>query len=355
MDIVLANLKPEGSARILGFDPLEATGAFDYIPCFPIGLGLIAACLKSHGYDYTVIDTYVSGDTDSFLNYIEKTRPKVLMLSGIIGNYSYAYIKYIAKVVKNISPEIIIILGGSFATIVPHFFADKTVVDYIVVGEGEETTIELLDALKNKRNVADIAGIFLGKYRGNSFTTPRQRLKTLSLFPDYDSFDMDFYLKHTRKANLCWEISSSRGCYGSCTFCKLTFGKHISSYCNEHLVDHIACFQKKYDISKFNFVDDNFLNTSARVDSFIEEIERKNLNIRWRSMCRMDRIKVEEVPKYFNNGMFDVSFGLESGSQRTLDVYNKRIRLSDVIEKLMKIREFVSFYAAFIVGGPGET
>jgi radical SAM superfamily enzyme YgiQ (UPF0313 family) len=350
MRILIANLAPfkePGPARV------EYTERMSTLH-FPLGLGLVASALKSHGYSFSTYDSYVNGSLPGFLEIVERTRPEVVMMSGFLGNYQYPFIDHVSQRIKEESPSTRIIVGGPMATTVPHLLAKHTDVDIIVVGEGERTIVDLMDAIRHDRPVSTVKGVFLGRYYGASYVGPRDRIPSLEIWPDYQAFPVDKYIASLRQTGRCWEISTSRGCWGRCTFCKLTFGRKISYYPLPALARHIAEIVDRYGIRRFNFVDDNFLNSSGRIEEFLSLLRSDMPAISWRFQGRADAVRPGDVERMIAWGLFDISFGLESGSQEMLNRYRKGLDLRKAVANLLDIRTMLDFHATFILGGPGE-
>ncbi len=130
METLLANLAPVHQADE---ERTEYTTRMDAV-FFPLGLGLIASALKSHGCSFSTYDSYVDGSLQGFLEVVDRRRPGVVMMSGFFGNKQYPFVEGVSRRVKETSPSTCIVLGGPMATTIPHLLARHTDVDYIVVG-----------------------------------------------------------------------------------------------------------------------------------------------------------------------------------------------------------------------------
>lgn len=353
MRILIANLMPETSRG--GADP-GSKKKFGTLH-FSLGLGIIAAVLERAGRSFNVYDSYVAGTTAGFLESIKRDMPDVILLSGFLGNYTYPFIKDVAANIKKINPAVAIAIGGPMASTIPELLASRTLIDFIVKGEGERTIPELLDAIEINLAPEGVKGVYFKDPSGKIvFTGERERIENLDNypFPLYDAFTMEPYVNYLRETGRCWEISASRGCYGHCHFCKLTFGQRIAAYSPRVVVNHMIRISERYGIDRFNFVDDNFLNTSKRIDEFISVLKAQPQKFKWRFQGRADKITPDLVEKMAEAGLYDISFGIESGSQEMLDRYGKRLDIKKAHTNLAAIRDVVDIHATFIVGGPGE-
>lgn len=350
METLLANLAPVHQAEE---ERTEYTTRMDAV-FFPLGLGLIASALKSHGCSFSTYDSYVDGSLQGFLEVVERRRPGVVMMSGFFGNKQYPFVEGVLRRVKETSPSTCIILGGPMATTIPHLLAQHTEVDYIVVGEGESTIVELMDTIRSGRTASDVPGVFLGREHGGRYVGPRDRIRKLHQWPDYDAFPIQKYIDDLNRSGKGWEISTSRGCWANCQFCKITFGQKITSYPMPHLVRHMREVVERYGVTRFSFVDDNFLNASARVKEFLSLLRSDCPPVAWRFQGRADAIRPGDVQEMIGLGLYDITFGLESGSQAMLDRYRKKLDLRKAVANLLEIRDMLDFHATFVLGGPGE-
>ena len=352
MKILLANLAPEPHQNTCA----KATKQTATLH-FPTGMGIIAQCLKKSGRTFDVIDTYVGSTNIDFIDHIAINRPSILLLSGFVGNYFYGFFKKMTVKIKSVIPSIIIILGGPMATVIPEILIKKTLVDYIVLGEGENTVIELLDVLDHNYNPHSVAGIcYAGKDRKPIFTQSRERIPMLdaSLFPNYDAFPINDYIEYLNKTNRCWELHASRGCVNRCTFCNRIFGNKLSYHNPISVVSHMRNVYLRYGINRFNFVDDNFLNSSDWIDSFLFYLGHESIRFKWRFQGRINAISVPLIERMKSLGLIGVSLGLESGNQRMLNRYNKNISLEHTIFMLSQIIPLIDIHGTFIIGGPDE-
>lgn len=353
MKILIANLSPQLISCHEGLNPRRRFATTH----FPMGLGIVAAVLSETGRQFKVYDSYVDGTTDGFLKTMENDKPDILLLSGFLGNYTYPFVKDITQKVKTINSSTVIIIGGPMATTIPDLLVSKTAIDFAVKGEGERTIVELLNAIEKKLDLALVKGIYFKDSSGKiAFTGEKERTKNMDEypFPFYEPFKMETYVRYLEEKGRCWEISTSRGCYSRCHFCKLTFGQKITSYSCKRVVSHLVYILEKYGINRFNFVDDNFLNNSKRVDEFVEILKNQSYKFKWRFQGRADRISPEIVEKMIDVGLFDISFGIESGSQEMLERYGKNLNIKKALDNLMLIKDMADIHATFIIGGPGE-
>lgn len=352
MKILIANLNPDHNNSNSGHKILNKRTLH-----FPTGIGIIAQSLKEDNRCFEVIDTYVNIYHFNIIKEIENIKPTVILISGFVGNYYYRYLKDIVRKIKIILPDVIIILGGPIATVIPEIIIKNTEVDYAVIGEGEKTIIELLSALETGYDVSSVNGICYARDDYiPEFTAPRKRIERLSekTFPLYDDFPINEYISYLEKTNRCWELSASRGCINQCTFCNRIFGNKITFYHPESIVNHMIYVHNKYGINRFNFVDDNFLNNTKWVYKYMKSLQNQKNDFKWRFQGRISSASVSLISDMKKLGLFGISFGFESGSQKMLNTYKKKSNIEHMEAILKKILPIVEVNGTFIVGGPGE-
>lgn len=328
---------------------------------FPMGFGLILGALKAtEKYDLSVLDNYVGDLTfNDILQEVELNIPNYILLTGFLGNYQYRFMKQAIATIKNASPTSKVIIGGPMASCIPELLMEKTELDFVVAGEGEDTIVDLLDHLDYGKEILSCPGIVHRAGNGTIVrNSPRLRMKDLGKYPTppYELFNTNAYAKYVKTSNRCWEISTSRGCYAKCTYCRLTFGQKISFRPFEHLFEEMTTIIEQYGINRFNFVDDNFLNSPRQVLEFIEQLRCYKYPIQFRFQGRADRLSPDLAKGLSEVGCFDVSMGLESGSEIILEEMDKRMDLEKAKKNIAGVlAEGVSIHATFIVGMPSES
>ena len=355
--IVIANIKPNIKVNI---NEIKSCSSIS-LPTlqFPINLGLIAAVLRKEGFSLKIIDNYaVNLSYTKCLKAITSESPEYLLLTGYLGGYSYKFLKKFSKDVKSYSPKTTIIMGGPMATTIPELILAKTDVDIVVIGEGEKTIVDLLHALEKKKELKYVDGICCKNTKGNIvFTKNRERIKNLDSIPRpaYELFPIENYVKYLNETGRCWELCTSRGCYGTCSFCKRVFGQKLAFMSPEKVVDEMCYIYNTYGIDRFNFVDDNFLLNDKYIETFCNALKNCAIRFKWRFQGRPDKINGKLAKLMKSVGLFGVSLGLESGSPKILAEMNKKLDIERVEKNVREVlKEGIIVHASFIVGMPSE-
>ena len=326
---------------------------------FPTGLGLISGALSTTDHTLHVLDSYVDKQKpEDMLLTISKNKPDFILFTGFLGNYQYSFIKRISCKIRELSPSTIQIIGGTMASTIPELLIKNSAVDYVVIGEGEETILDLINSIQHGHSVSNVKGI---AYRGADgqtlLTAERPRIKDLTKFPfpKYNLFEMSSYTKYIKETGRCWDILSSRGCFGKCIYCERTFGGNVTYRPLEHVLEEIRYIKQNYGIDRFNFVDDNFLNNTKRIEAFADNLRNINENFQFRFQGRANLINYHLAKTLKQVGCFGISFGLESGSQRIIDSMHKFINVKKAEENVKNVLDSgLEVHASFIIGMPME-
>ena len=279
------------------------------------------------------------------------------------------YVADMIREIKSKKPGLILIAGGVHVSIVPENFLEQCPeIDYLVVGEGEHTTLELLDALRNGRATDAIAGIGYRKDDAVVITPRRPLIENLDdlPMPAWEKLPIDKYEvmtpervnDPTKGAGLT--ISSERGCPFECTFCASgsVYGKSYRSRSPEKIVEEIQYIVSKFSVRNFFFVDEVLTFSEKTILDLCRLIKQADLQIRWscNSRCNAKGLTVAAVLAMKEAGCVRLDFGVESGSPRILQSIKKGIRLQNVYEAFKLAHDHGLYTTALmIIGLPGET
>jgi len=337
----------------------------------PSGLLYVAAPLVQHGFDVVIIDQSAEKNWKEIL--LSEITDKTLCI-GITCLTGYMIINAIdiVKLVRNHS-RCPIVWGGTHPTLDVDTTINSEYSDIIVNGEGEETFLELVNALKNKESYENIKGITYKKEGKIYKNSPREQYNLNDLPPlPLHLVTMDNYKGHSGlslffrfKNPIALSIETSRGCTHKCSYCVLASNNYKDrskwrSMSATRTVDMIEEINKKFGINAFVFVDNNFFVNMHRVTDFLDEIEKRNLNIEWFADIRMDTI-VRKMDAAFlkrleKSGLRTLGIGIESGSNRILDSIHKGETYEIYIEanRMLSTTNIVPRFG-ILQGLPGES
>ena len=330
---------------------------------FPMGLAIIAGEIRKNRTDHlSVADNYVSDVTEEdILDSVVEDGIDCILLSSFLGNYQYRNLKKFVKAATAASPRCRVIIGGPMAATIPRLIlensggTDERII--LVVGEGEETILELLACLESGGRLSGVRGICFRNSGSTIMTEPRARIKDLDRrpYPAYDLFETDKYVDYVVRTGRCWETCTSRGCFGECAYCKLVFGKKITMRSAASVVEEMNAFCEAYGVNRFNFVDDNFLNTREHALQFSAALKENGAAFKWRFQGRADRFSPDLAENLMDVGLYDVSFGIESGSPEILKSMSKSLNLERAKANLKSLPSDLETHASFIIGMPEES
>jgi len=354
--------------KILLCTPVKGYGIKIATP--PLGLLFIATVLRGH--DVKIIDNYLTkSDFEDFKTELLSFNPDIVGISCNVEDRFNAFDT--AKFIKSQLPNSFIIFGGPFPTICYHELLESfDFIDVVVVGEGEYTMPELVEAYQQKKDYDFITGVAFRKNGEITFTGQRDFIKNLNDFPmpaydlidvkKYPSYlnDYSIYLYDDKEIkNLKYSVSLifGRGCPFNCSFCssKELWRRSFRMISPEKAVDQLKYFYNQ-GIKAFTIWDDHFLLNKKWFNEFYDLIKKSDMHFYFKCLSRVDSIDVDIVKKLREIGCVKVVLGIESGSSNMLKEMDKRITTEQAEEavKLLYENQIVT-EAGSIIDMPGET
>lgn len=322
----------------------------------PLGLAYLASSLRQGGFSVSIRDLHVEGlAPESIVSTCRTLTPKMVGLTATTPTYPNAL--RVARFVRAWNPETMIVLGGVHATGMPRECLADGPFDYIVLGEGETTMLELCRSLisgstTEPKNIAGLA--FRDSVGGVVITAPRMPIEDLDAlpFPARDLLSLDRYVK---KGALC----TSRGCPNNCNFCAchMIFGHRYRVPTVNRVLEEIEHLHYDYDMEEFDFNDDTFNWDPQRVLSICGGIGDRGLKLRWSCFCRAAQMKPEIAFALQKAGCGAVQFGVESGSPKILKEIGKRTSLRQIEDavKASATAGIEAIVCGIMVGHPDDT
>jgi anaerobic magnesium-protoporphyrin IX monomethyl ester cyclase len=315
-------------------------------PGLPVGLGFIARSLKTAGFEYEVVDLNI--DTKEYLmRRISETNPRFLGISMLSYRCKESY--ELLNTVKYHRPQMKVIAGG------PHITANREIalmecpaIDLGVFGEGDISILEIVQG----QPVDSIKGLLHREAGTVRFSEQREFIPNLDAvpFPTYDGFKLTKYSK-------TMPLHSSRGCPYHCIFCGAPkiLGKKWRGRSAKNMIEEVKYWYGK-GYRNFYFSDSNFAVDKARVASFCEGIVKSELHACFvADGLRADHVDRKLLDKMRHAGFTDLTFGVESGSNRILQNLRKDETREDIETAIAAATDLgfnVSLF--FLIGSPGE-
>jgi len=307
----------------------------EYYP-FPYGLGYVIANMKKNGFNVLIVNLcHHEEPIEVLLSEAIKKHDIHVVCSGAMSIH-WNELEEVLTTVKKINHDIITVVGGAIVTSDPLLALENLQIDFGIIGEGEETIVELADALCNNKDTKMIRGIgFLDDNKEIFLTGPRPPIKDLDSlpFPDYDGLGFDTWLKINSQAQkINWleydlhhpqkqvDIFASRSCPYRCTFCYHPLGNKYRQRSLDSVFKEIEYLRDKYGVTLINFQDELFSVNKERVYDFTSRIKKYDIEyfIQW----RVDNIDEGMLQALKDSGVRYLELGVES--------------MSDVVLKSMK-------------------
>ena len=326
----------------------------------PLGMLTIAGEVEKHGYEVSFIDAELEMLNDAdILGRALSVRPDVVGIYCTSANFNHL-VKLSNRIKEKLGAKIF--FGG------PHVWHHwQTVmksgaVDYAVIGEGEQATVELLDALNSTGDVDVVKGIAYIKGGEPFFTGTRPFLKNLDElgYPAFHLVDIYKYRpspQHVRR-NPSVTMTTTRGCPFTCTFCYVPFlfNRSYRTRSVDHVIGEIKQLQERYGIKEIQFFDDLFGANKKWLNEFLDRIIDEKIDITWSCMTRIDIFDEKLAPKMKKAGCWCIFFGMESLDQEVLDAIDKKIKVEDIERAIPIVKKAgIEIRANFILGSPAET
>ena len=329
-------------------------------PYAPLGILYIAAYLERKGFSNQVFDTTFSS-MQKLEKYILDFSPDAIAI--YVNLMTKINVLKIIKLIKTRLSNCKIILGGPEIRYNAKEFLEFGA-DFLVIGEGEETTFELIKTLNDKKfeELQKISGLALKDKSGEIIFTPeREKLKDIDLlpFPDRYKIDLNLYLKSwkERHGENAISISTMRGCPYTCKWCsRAVYGLSYRRRSPQNVCDEIELIQKEYNPDTLWFVDDVFTISHKWLNEFNDVLKQRDLKIKYECITRADRMNEEVIKTLKESGCFRVWIGAESGSQKVIDLMDRRVDVNQVREMIRLAQNYGIQAGTFIMlGYPGET
>ena len=327
-------------------------------PYAPLGILYLSAYLEAQGVDNQVYDTTFSSK-EKFRHYLLEHRPTV------IGLYVNLMTKLngleIIQFIRTHLPESHIVLGGPEVRYSAENFLRQGA-HVVVIGEGETTMLEIVNHFKTPgRDLAAIQGIAFLQENKFIQTPEREKLKNLDELPvpNRRKIDLSLYLNAWKKAHgkSAVSVSTMRGCPYTCKWCsRAVYGLSYRRRSAEQVAGELALIKKEYNPDSLWFVDDVFTISHKWLREFSEALKKKGIYIPYECITRADRMNEEVIQLLKETGCFRVWIGAESGSQKVIDLMDRRVDVNTVREMIRLSKKYGIESGTFIMlGYPGET
>lgn len=331
---------------------------------FPLSILAIAAVVEGKE-DYAIIDGNIDSDPGGSLDRLMREKPADLLAVSVMPGPQMVAAIPLCREFRKKYPKVPIVWGGYFPSVYPDATLNAPYVDYAVRGQGEDTFLELLEALKqNGSRYAALSRIRSLSYKdqfGLHVHNPERPMRSPGDFPwlPYHRLsDPEKYILPTFLGSRTVVHQASFGCPYRCKFCGVVpvSGGREKMEPPERTATVLDHLQRQYGINAVQFYDNNFFLGEAHARELADRLTP--LNLRWWSEGRIDavlRYSDATLRALRRAGSTMIFFGAESGSDWVLKQMNKQITSQQILDLAARIREFdIVPEFAFILGNPQE-
>ncbi len=333
-----------------------------YIHWFPQSQGYLASAIRDAGHEVEIYNQDVYHWPESHLtDYLINNRFDVVGLGFVAGYYPYKKMLKISEAINRVPNRPYYVLGGHGPSPEPEYFLRKSGADVVVIGEGEITIVNLLDALEHKRDLSTVKGI--AYLSGQLVVTERQELiQDIDAipFPAWDLVPMDYYALtrlgvFTRNDQRVIPILSGRGCQFHCNFCyRMNEGCRIRSA--ESIIEEIQVLKKDYHITLPQFQDELLMTSAERTVELCEAFIKADIGVEWGCNGRLNFAKPEVLKIMKRAGCVFINYGIESVDDDALRAMNKALTVDQIIKGIeATLAEGIHPGFNIIWGNIGET
>jgi radical SAM superfamily enzyme YgiQ (UPF0313 family) len=317
---------------------------FSKFPIPRLGAVLLSTILRERGYR---VKTFIEDLAAPDWSFIESS--DVVCISSITATATKAY--SMGQKLKALN--IPVIMGGPHPTFLPDEALEYA--DFVIRGEGEHSLVELLEHMeKGAPALRDIKGLSYKDRNGKNVHNPsREFLEDLDSLPK-----PDFSLVHNWTPSNTYPVSTSRGCPYDCRFCSVIgmFGRRYRFKSVEATLEELSYAVSVSKAVKF-IVDDNFAANNMRTKRILEGMIADKIRTRWSAQVRVDIGRDAELLRLMaDSGCHTLFIGFESINPRTLEEYNKKQDLQDIISCIKTVRYHgIHIHGMFVLGAETDT
>jgi len=350
------------SVMLINFEGFNIIFNMYYATYPPLGLAYIASVIKPIVKNVKIIDAPpLRLSMRDILEIVKKDKPRYVGLSAYTASINAT--GYLAREIKHINPEVVIVLGG------PHVFheyeqtmRDFPAFDYVIRGDGEYAFKELIEAIESKKGVSEIKGLVHRKginIIANPLREIPKNLDDLPL-PSYDLLPMKKYLavRCLGGVDHFAAMITSRGCPFHCTYCESSqrWNRRIIYRSIKKVIEEAKLLQDKYNVKMIKFNDDHFTLNPNRVLEFCRLYHKNKLKFEWACLGRVDSLGPEVLKEMKKANCKLIFLGLEFGNDKIREACNKKLskkQMSNVVKWADEVG--IDTFGSFMLGYPGET
>jgi anaerobic magnesium-protoporphyrin IX monomethyl ester cyclase len=327
-----------------------------------LGLAYLAAVAEAEGHDVRILDCARGLGWDAIGQEGRGFMPDVVGMTATTPTFANAV--KAARLLRDILPRAAFVVGGPHPTAMPEHAACAEAFDFLVLGEGEITFIELLRHLEGKGPTRpdDIAGLAFSRNGDVVITAPRPRIENLDRIP-FPARHLLPPLKEYRPTPASYRklplahVMTSRGCPSRCNFCdRAIFGEKYRARSAENVLAEVEEVVGRHRAKEIRFFDDTFTLNRKRLTTICEGMKKLRPRVPWTCLTKVTAVDPDMLRMMRDAGCWQVLYGLESGDNRVLATLGKKTTVEKNRQAVLWARQTgIRVRADFIVGTPHET
>ena len=323
------------------------------MPSLPLGLLSIGSYLKAHGHAVAFVERSEKHD---LRREVERFRPDAIGISTLSYLSSLDAKKVTARLRRWTDAPIV--WGGPAPSTMPEMYLRDGGADYLILGEGEVTWLEFVEALADGREMSEVRG--LAFLRGGEFIlTPPRPVADLTRFPalDWSMIRPEHYFSSFFHCSKMLYLHASKGCTAQCTFCSNNQFHQGRNRCRtpESVVEDITYLVTRCGANGIYFSDELFVPNRAVRERLMELLIEKDLDLVWGCQTRLGVLNEEDLRLMYRAGCRWILFGIESADPDRLRAIKKGIDLAWADETVRWCKQIgITVQTSFIIGFPHE-
>lgn len=321
----------------------------------PLGLALIGGCLEAKGNDVQIMDLACQPVSDVDLSKILiESRPEVVGISCVMAHLEQEVLD-LARKIKVSAPDCLLVIGGNHATYSAKSILEQCMaIDAVVMYDGEDTIMDVVSAHRSRLPLENIDGLATRVAGKIVETKARKKNKDLGHLPLPARHLLPFD-KYPDKYK--GQLITSRGCPFQCAFCATGsfHGRNVIFNPVGRVLDEIKDMIDNHNVTSLAFVDDTFTINRKRVVDLCKAIHEYNPNLTWTCETRTDVLDRELLSLMAATGCTEILFGIESPTQKAINLSRKDFDLEKAKDILLITNELgIKSRVNFIIGMPGD-
>ncbi len=320
----------------------------------PLGLAYMAAVLEENNFEVNIIDACaLEMDWECLGDELKSCSPRVIAITALTPTIGKAL--ETAKLAKKICPDAMIVLGGYHPTFNYKEILEQEFVDVVIMGEGENTLLDLVRTIDNGGSLNNVNGLAFK----DVITTARPLIEDLDdlPFPARHLLPIEYYKLLNMETRMTTMITS-RGCPMQCSFCSSAalHGSKLRLRSIDNILDEMEFLVNELGIETIAFMDDTFTLNKRRVLEICSGIKARNINVLWGCTARVDTLNAEVLKSMRDAGCITLFMGVESADQQMLDEVNKQTTIEKIRNAFeVSRKEKIRTIASVVLGMPGDT